>query len=173
VLADYRRYMMPVKPLTVAVRGIYFGRFGRDAESERLPSLYIGYPGLVRGYDPNSFQAGECGNQPDGSCPSFDRLQGSRVAIGNVELRMPLWSLFGGQNFYGPLPVEVAVFGDGGVAWNQNNSALFIGDNKPVTSVGTAIRANLFGFAVAEIDFVRPLQRERGWIWQFSLMPGF
>jgi len=81
VLADYRRYMMPVKPLTVAVRGIYFGRFGRDSENQQLPALYIGYPGLVRGYDPNSFQAGECGIHPDGSCPSFDRLQGSRVAM--------------------------------------------------------------------------------------------
>ena len=33
---------------------------------------------------------------------------------------------------------------------------------------------NVFGFAVAEIDYVRPLDRpRRGWLWQFNLMPGF
>ena len=43
-----------------------------------------------------------------------------------------------------------------------------------MSSVGVAMRANLFGFAVAEIDYVRPLDRPgRGWLWQFNLMPGF
>ena len=32
---------------------------------------------------------------------------------------------------------------------------------------------NLFGFAVAEIDYVKPLDRDRGWLWQFALRPGF
>jgi hypothetical protein len=43
-----------------------------------------------------------------------------------------------------------------------------------VSSVGIAWRANLFNFAIAEVDFVRPLDRpERGWLWQFNFMPGF
>ena len=71
-----------------------------------------------------------------------------------------MWGAFGGDNFYGPLPVEMAFFADSGVAWGQNTSLQFGGANKePVTSFGAAIRANLFGFAVAEIDYVKPLDR--------------
>ena len=37
-----------------------------------------------------------------------------------------------------------------------------------------ALRVNVFGFAVAEFDYVRPLDRSRrGWLWQFGLTPGF
>ena len=174
VLADLRTYFMPFRPYTIALRGMYYGRYGRDAEDGRLPTLYLGYPGLVRGYDSNSFETGECGVQPDGSCPAFDRLIGSRVAIANAELRFPLWSAFGGDQFYGPVPVELAVFTDAGVAWGRSDRSRFAGDNQPVVSVGAAARVNLFGFAVAEIDYVRPLDRpNRGWLWQFSLRPGF
>ena len=174
VLGDFRTYLMPVRPVTFAFRGLYYGRYGSDAESDRLPTLYLGYSGLVRGYDPGSFEAGECGIQSDGSCPAFDRLIGSKLAIGNVEMRVPLWSLFGGSNFYGPLPVELALFGDAGVAWGRGSSPGFAeGDREPVTSIGAALRANAFGFAVIEIDYVKPLNRERGWLWQFSIRPGF
>ena len=51
VLADMRTYLMPVRPYTIALRGMYYGRLGDDAEDEMLPALYLGYPGLVRGYD--------------------------------------------------------------------------------------------------------------------------
>jgi Tol biopolymer transport system component len=175
MLADFRTYLMPVSPFTFAVRGMYYGRYGRDAEDFRLPTLYLGYPGLVRGYDSGSFESFECGVQADGSCPAFDRLFGSRVALVNAEVRFPLWGAFGGDNFYGPLPIEMALFADSGVAWGQNGSTLFGGANKePVSSVGAAMRVNLFGFAVGEIDYVKPLDRNgRGWIWQFNLMPGF
>ena len=110
----------------------------------------------------------------NGTCPAFDRLLGSRIALANAEMRVPLWSLFGRGNFYGPLPVELALFGDTGIAWGDANTPGFaISDRKPVSSIGAAIRANAFGFAVVEIDYVRPLDRDRGWLWQFSLRPGF
>ena len=175
VLADMRTYLMPFRPYTLAFRAMYYGRFGRDAEDGRLPTLYLGYPGLVRGYDSGSFESGECGVQPDGSCPVFDRLIGSRLAIANAELRFPLWGAFGGDQFYGPIPVELAVFTDAGVAWGRSERSGFApGDNEPVVSVGAAARINLFGFAVAEIDYVRPLDRPgRGWLWQFNFIPGF
>ena len=174
-LADLRTYLMPFRPYTFAFRAMYYGRYGRNAEDGRLPTLFLGYPGLVRGYDSGSFETGECGVQPDGSCPAFDRLIGSRVAVANAEIRFPLWGAFGGDDFYGPLPVELAVFSDAGVAWGRSARAGFAeGDNQPVVSVGAAARINLFGFAVAEIDYVRPLDRPgRGWLWQFSLRPGF
>jgi Tol biopolymer transport system component len=178
LLADVRTYQMPLRPFTFALRGLYYGRFGGDAEDFRLPVLYLGYPGLVRGYDPNSFQSGECGASIDGSCPAFDRLIGSRVGIASAELRFPLWGAFGGSRFYGPLPVELAVFGDTGMAWGgsslQTQQTLSRVNGKPASSVGAAIRANVLGFAIAEIDYVHPLNRPgRGWLWQFNLMPGF
>jgi Tol biopolymer transport system component len=176
VLTDLRTYMMPFRPYTFALRGMFYGRYGSGAEDQLLPTLYLGYPGLVRGYDPGSFEAGECGNVVNGSCPAFDRLIGSRVAIANAELRFPLWGAFaGGDRFYGPLPIEMALFADSGVAWGRaNRLSMSGGDRKPVSSVGAAARINVFGFAVAEIDYVRPLDRPgRGWLWQFNLMPGF
>ena len=51
VLADLRTYLMPVRPYTIALRGMYYGRVGEDAEDGMLPALFLGYPGLVRGYD--------------------------------------------------------------------------------------------------------------------------
>ena len=174
VLGDFRTYLMPVRPVTFAFRGMFYGRYGGDAEDQRLPTLFLGYSGLVRGYDPASFEAGECGITTDGSCPAFDRLIGSRVALMNAEMRVPLWSLFGGDNFYGPLPVEMALFGDAGVAWGRGSRPTFAdGDREIVSSIGAALRANVFGFAVVEIDYVKPLNRDRGWLWQFSLRPGF
>ena len=53
-----------MRPFTVALRGLVYGRFGTDGESPRLPIMYLGYSGLVRGYDPTSFDAGECGVSP-------------------------------------------------------------------------------------------------------------
>jgi outer membrane protein assembly factor BamA len=175
-LADYRTYFMPVRPFTLAFRGLYYGRHGRSAGDGRLPTLYLGYPGLVRGYDSGSFRAEECGIQPDGSCPVFDRLLGSQVGILNAEVRFPLWALFRpGRDFYGPLPIEMAVFADAGTAWGPTvNTVSGEGLNEWVRSAGVAMRVNLFGFAVGEINYVRPLDRPgRGWLWQFNLRPGF
>jgi len=97
------------------------------------------------------------------------------MLVGNLELRFPLWGAFGGDNFYGPLPVEVGVFADAGAAWDKGHSLRLRGPERDlVRSVGAVLRANLLGFAIAQIDYSRPLDRPgRGWIWQFSLRPGF
>ena len=91
------------------------------------------------------------------------------------KLRFPIWGAFGGNQFYGPLPIEGAFFTDAGVAWGQSlRAGTPAGDNQPVFSVGAALRVNVFNFAVAEIDFVSPLDRPtRGWMWQFQFRPGF
>jgi len=173
LLSDFRTYYMPVQPFTLAFRGMYYGRHGRDAADQRLPTLFLGYPGLVRGYDQGSFRVEECEFTATGSCPAFDRLIGSRVAVVNAELRFPPWGAFGGQGFYGPLPIEVALFADAGAAWGEVQG-FSRANEKWVKSVGAAVRANVFGFAVAEIAYARPLDRPgRGWVWQFSLQPGF
>jgi Tol biopolymer transport system component len=174
-LADVRRYIMPVRPFTIALRGMYLGRFGPSAEDPLLYPLFIGYPDLVRGYDYYSFSPAECGNTTNGSCPVFDKLLGSRMMVGNAELRFPPWGAFGGGNFYGPLPLELAVFADAGAAWTRSNSLQLTGPNRDlVTSAGIAARVNILGFAVAEIDYVHPFDRPlKGWMWQFNLRPGF
>ena len=48
--ADYRRYMMPVRSLTVAMRIQHIGRYGADASDGRLLPLIWTVRDLVRGY---------------------------------------------------------------------------------------------------------------------------
>ncbi len=174
-LADYRTYLMPVRPFTIALRGMYYGRYGQDGESPLLTPVFLGYPELVRGYDYGSFKAEECGTASDGSCAVFDRLVGSRMLVANAELRFPLWGVFGGDDFYGPLPIELGVFADAGAAWDRSRALHLTGSERNlVRSVGATARVNLFGFAIGQVDYVRPLDRPgRGWLWQFSLRPGF
>ena len=174
-LADFRQYYMPVRPFTIAARGLYTGRFGRDAEDPRLFPYFLGYSTLVRGYEQSTFEVTECTFDPSGRCTEFDQLIGSQLLIGNLEVRFPLWGLFARDEFYGPLPIEMALFGDAGVAWTEDEDPSFAGGSRDwVRSVGVALRVNLFGYAAVEIDYVRPLDRpERGWSWQFSFAPGF
>jgi dipeptidyl aminopeptidase/acylaminoacyl peptidase len=174
-MADYRHYFMPARFYTIAVRGLHYGRYGQGGDDPRLAPLFIGYPEFVRGYGVNSFEAGEC--LTNASCPTFDRLSGSRMLVGNIELRFPLLRPFGvSDRMYGPLPVEVAFFLDGGVTWNGGEKPSFFqgGTREPVTSGGISLRTSLFGFATAQVDYARPFDRPgRGWIWAFSLIPGF
>jgi Tol biopolymer transport system component len=174
VLADFRKYFMPVSPFTIALRGLHYGRYGRDGEDPRLSPLYIGFPGLVRGYEVTSFDATECGVSAS-TCEAFDQTVGSRLAIGTAEFRFPLMALFNRRAVYGAVPVELAFFTDAGVAWTSESEPDFLGgDRQWVRSVGAALRFNAFGYAIGEIDYVTPLDRpERGWLWQFNFTPGF
>jgi Tol biopolymer transport system component len=175
VLGDYRRYLRLGGPFTLAGRGLHLGRYGRDSDTDRIQSLYIGYPWLVRGYDASSFTLDECGGGTGNDCPAYDQLFGSRVAIGNVELRMPVFGALGAV--YSPMvpPIEAAAFYDVGVAWTDAEEARFLGgDRGGVSSYGGSLRINLLGFAVAEISYVHPNQRPvKGWYWLFALQPGF
>ncbi|MEZ5416640.1 MAG: BamA/TamA family outer membrane protein [Vicinamibacterales bacterium] len=173
VLADYRRYVMPLPFYTLAGRLLHYGRYGAGADDPRLSPLFLGYPELVRGYDVGSFRADECTSE---DCPVFARLVGSRLLVANAELRFPLLRPFGVRGgMYGPVPVELAVFGDAGVAWQRGSSpARLGGDRAWVSSAGLAARVNAFGMAVVQVSAARPFQRPgRGWIFQVSLTPGF
>jgi Tol biopolymer transport system component len=175
-LADYRRYFMPARFYTIAVRSMHFGRYGTDSESGMLYPLFIGYPEMVRGYGFGSFRQSECRTWAGGTCQVFDQLVGSRTMIGNVELRFPVLRPFGARgNMYGAVPVEVAFFADAGLAWTRDQLPSFAGgDRRPVSSAGVTFRVNAFGFAVLQTDFAYPFQRPgRGWVWGFSLTPGF
>jgi len=154
---------------------LHYGRYGSGSEDSRLYPLFLGDPGLVRGYDYGSFSASECGTQADGSCPVFDRLLGSRLLVGNLEVRAPLLGLFGKRNLYGPIPVEIGAFFDAGVAWTAGTTPQFSGtDRTLVRSVGATTRVNLFGFAVLQVDYVKPLDRPgKSPFVEFNLLTGF
>ena len=174
---DFRQYVMPFRPLTLAARALHVGRYGGNSEDQRLLPLFLGYPTLVRGYDANSFEPNECVATAAGSCPAFDRLVGSRIAVLNAEARLPLFG-FGGNLSYGPIPTELFAFFDAGVAWTQDLDPAFgdTGDREWVRSLGVGARVNVFGYAIAEFNLARPLDRpgrEDNWQFVFNLRPGF
>ena len=176
VLADYRRYVMPWRPFTFAIRVLHYARYGSGGEDPRLSPLFLGYPSLVRGYDQGSFSTGECPTSVALGCPAFDRLLGSRLLVANLELRFPLLGVLGlGSGYYGAFPIELAVFGDGGLAWNdRDQTSLLHVQRQAVTSSGIALRVNLFGAAIGEVDYVHPFNRpQKGSYFEFGLTPGF
>ena len=182
LLGDVRQYVIPVRPFTVAARALFYGRFGSGANDYRLYPIYLGNPGLVRGYDPNSINSNECGTDQSGQsrtgCAFIDRTGGSKVLVANLELRFPLLGLLGGNSYFGPFPVEAALFADSGAAWTGGSwkdvPTLIGSGHQSFSSAGVALRVNVFGLAVVEVDYVLPLDRpQKNHVWQFNLTPGF
>jgi Tol biopolymer transport system component len=181
LLGDTRRYMF-LRPVTLAVRGMTYGRYGGGSEDERLAPIYIGQPAFIRGYDPNNFGVDECvvESTEENPCPEFTRLVGSRMAIANFELRIPL---FGTEELglinLPFLPTEISPFFDVGVAWRRHDAPELRferegGARVPVMSTGVSARVNLFGYAVGEVFYVYPLhRREKGAHFGFQLQPGW
>ncbi len=181
VLLDYRRYLMPVRPFTLAFRALHYGRYGHGADDPRLYPLYIGLDGLVRGYDFGSFSAAEY--DPSGkNFFDFNRLLGSKIAIANAELRFPLFGVLHlGRGYYGFFPVDFVSFFDAGMAW-MNGDTIWPSKSysrtpvlrKPITSAGVGLRINVLGYLVIGFNYVKPFARPgKGWYFQFSFYPGF
>ncbi len=181
-LLDYRRYLF-FRPLTFAVRGIHFGRYGSGAEDERVGQIFVGMPNLIRGYDVGTFRVEECGPAFNitQECPPFDRLVGSRIGVLNAELRIPVVGAAGlGLIQGGMLPIEVAPFFDAGIAWRRGDDPRLewtTGADPgrvPVFSAGVSTRVNLFGAFVLEVFYARPFQRPlRSSVWGWQLQPGW
>jgi hypothetical protein len=177
-LADYRKYFHLARPLTLAGRLLHFGRYGGDAEDQRLQDLFVGYPSLVRGYTAGSFSAQECQTvaaDSDQGCPVFDQLFGSKMGVVNLELRLALLGALGAIQTPRIPPVEIAAFYDAGLTWTSRNNPFFLGGSRSeVTSYGGSLRFNILGFAVGQLSYVRPNDRPlKDWHWEFSLIPGF
>jgi len=171
-LADFRQYLH-VKPVSFAVRAMHLGRYGRD--SERLTGVYLGYPWFVRGYE---FSHNDVLSENQ---ISYNQLVGSKVLIGNFEIRIP---------FTGPerlsliksnvLFTDLNLFLDGGVAWNESltaegngNDGIFDTDVKPVFSTGVSVRINLFGAGVLEPYWAVPLQGKTRVVFGLNIAPGW
>ena len=183
LLGDYRRYFF-LQPFTFAMRGMYYGRFGPDAEDpSRLSPLYIGQETLIRGYDANNIEPNECsqsGNASTTGCPQIDRLLGSRIAVANFEMHFPLFGVreFGLINL--PfLPTDIGPFFDAGLAWMKGDPVDYTVSRNatgrsPVFSTGISARMNILGYMVLEAYYAYPFQRpEKGPHFGFVLSPGW
>jgi outer membrane protein assembly factor BamA len=136
---------------------------------------YVGYPGLVRGYYISPYSDDGCVPDALGRCQRDGQLQGSRMLVANIELRMPVLRPLGlSRGMYGPLPVEAVLFADAGAAWNRGQRpSLAAAGQRAITSAGVAARANL-GMGVVEIAACRPFERPgEGWVFHVNLAPGF
>jgi Tol biopolymer transport system component len=180
LLADYRQYVF-LNPFTLAFRFFHFGRYLRDSEDERLTTLFLGNETWVRGYEESSFDLAKCSEENDNrGCPEYDRLQGSRIGVVNMELRFPLIGVerYGLINFR-YLPVDILAFLDGGVAWDGNDKPVpkierNTQDRVPVFSAGAATRINILGLLILQVYYAYPFQRtDTGGHWGFVFAPAW
>jgi dipeptidyl aminopeptidase/acylaminoacyl peptidase len=169
VRADFRRYFLPVRPLTVAVRVQHVGRYGPGADDTRLTPLFLGLQSLVRGYNTGSYAADECGRKAT-SCSLVDELAGSRISVLNVELRAPVLGLLTGDLDYGRLPVDAIAFVDAGLLRTRTAGR---SDRDRFRSIGAGARANLGGM-IFEMTAARPFDRtDKAWTVSLLLRQGF
>ncbi|MHB1329805.1 MAG: BamA/TamA family outer membrane protein, partial [Gemmatimonadales bacterium] len=195
VTADMRRYDRLVGNVTLATRGMFVGRMGRDENRFRF---YGGNTELIRGYTAGSFNRNECREGVDensfSGCGAFDELIGSRAAVFNAEVRVPIFApglgLISLGNF--PAALEAAIFFDAGVFWERGMTVSLNPDRNvacafdpatgqavpgcvrtPLTSYGFSLRTNLLNILILRLDYAIPLQRSVGGMWTISLGPTF
>lgn len=156
---DLRKYHR-MKPFTLAARVYSYMRVGDGAD--QLYNIYIGYPYLIRGFESSSFGPS--------SMVSFNDLSGSKMVVGNLELRLP----FTGPEKLAVLPSgllfsDLNFFIDGGLAWKNGSTIKWTKTDEdrlqdpasgeyyydpavrmPVFSAGVSLRVNLFGAMILE-----------------------
>jgi outer membrane protein assembly factor BamA len=155
VTADVRRYVMPVRPYTIAVRVLHTARYGGDGSDPRLLSNFLGSSYFVRGHRQDLQHC-----RPDATRVCGEDLFGHRLLVGNLEIRVPLSGILSRQIDYSWFPADAFVFADGGMIHGASRSS-------SISSFGAGIRANALGFPV-EIAAIRALDGPRP-RWQFDL----
>lgn len=155
---DFRYYRF-FRPIGLAFRAMHYGRYGQDAA--RLYPIYVGSPWYVRGFNSNAIE-----NILIKNGQSFDQLVGSRIAVGNFEVRIP---------FTGPerlsliksgfLFTDLNFFVDGGVAWfnsDQLSGNVYLKDSEgnriPKIDLNTgAPLVDSNGNTLYEVDYPKAL----------------
>lgn len=176
LLLDGRRYFY-AKPVTFAVRGMAYGRFGGNS-SDLFP-LFVGQPNFMRGYTRQVLTE----DAPE----LVDQVFGSKIAVGNFEVRLP---------FTGPrklsliksgfLITDLNLFFDAGLSFydrtdfqKEDPEPLDGKDHvvrKPVYSTGVSLRVNLFNYIVVEPYVALPLsvpKEQRRWAFGLNFVPGW
>jgi Tol biopolymer transport system component len=186
VTADARRYLMPVRPYTVALRVLHSARYGPDGNDPRLLPNFLGSSYFVRGHRQDQRYC-----RPDAARVCGDDLVGNRLLVGNVEVRVPLWGIASRQLDYGMFPADAFVFADGGMIWegtgnpstalragrepgtSGNGSPFPAPGSRMISSIGGGIRVNAVGFPI-EIAAIRALDGPRPrWQFDFGFRVGF
>jgi len=172
VTADYRRYFR-VDPVTFAIRGMHYGRYGRD--DDFFP-LFIGQPWFIRGYE-----FSEANEILPRNNRSVDDLVGNKVLISNFEVRIP----FTGPKQLAVIPskflfTELALFLDGGLAFNSFEEFDTEGPEgqlntqpQPLFSAGASLRVNVFGALILEPYYAFPLLEETRGVFGLNIVPGW
>lgn len=178
-LVDYRKYWF-LRPIGIAARIYHYGRYVARTQSEIISPLYLAYPWLVRGYENISF----IGNDYSVRESSFNisHLSGSRLLVGNIELRIPITGVerlapIKSKRFF----TDLNIFFDAGLAWNKDSEISFewnpssFDKRIPVYSAGVSARVNLLGVIVVEPYLAVPFQNGGfdNISFGFNLIPGW
>jgi dipeptidyl aminopeptidase/acylaminoacyl peptidase len=182
--ADLRRYdALLFSFLTLATR--VYGNLRMGPGETIFPPQYLGIPQYIRGYDREYYNSSS-GCAPTAASTCIDpltQLIGSRVLLGNAEIRFPLVRRF--QLGVLPIalpPIDGLFFYDAGMAWSEGQSVTLTRPNNydpntqryPLRSFGYGVRMNLFGFAILRWDYAIPRDSfDKKGYWWFSLGPSF
>lgn len=172
ITADYRRYLMPVRPFTLALRLEHVGRYGPDAGDPRLLPIVWTLRDVVRGYGDTGPIASTCGAGAATGCAALDFLSARRLVVGNAELRFPILGAFRGEPRYGSFPLEGLVFTDAATFWTGAPRLGVSPTRTLLRSVGAGVRFSASGL-VFEFDAVRPFDAPGGWGFAFNFGHGF
>lgn len=197
-LGDIRQYANYKRAVVLATRVFGLFRQGRDG---RRFAQHWGNAYFLRGYNWNSFDAGEC-DAVDPSvddvisyCPLRDQLYGSSFAMAAAELRFPIITRLQLGAAANLPPVDAVLFAEGGMAWDDHlclsaacegedrRSVRIVWDREPgdspllhrqpLMAVGAGIRLNIF-YAILRMDWAVPLNRpNRDAVFTVSFGPSF
>lgn len=171
-LVDARKYFYR-RPFSIALRGLSYNRMGQDAYA--LTPLYAASFYLVHSFDFNDIIQGKEQNL------NLNQLIGSKLAVGNIELRLP---------FFGPaklslipsrfLFMDLVGFLDGSMAYDTFSEAWDglkdTGDPlkpKPLLTAGIGARFNIFGALVLEPYYAWPVNYGTKAHFGFTIFPGW
>jgi len=159
VVADVRKYWLPVQRQSLALRLTYAHSGGDDPRG-----FIIGGPWTLRGYSFYDYQT-----QPN--------LAGTKLALMSLEYRLPLidYLIFGWPGRWGLSGIGGAMFFDAGAAWTDDIRFFDGGRFADLRgNFGLGLRANVF-FLPLKFDWAwrTDLQRVEGSRFQFSIGSDF
>lgn len=172
---DYRYYRF-FKPVGIAFRAYHYGRYGGN--SDNLFPIFLGSPWYVRGFNTNNIQ-----DAINNGELSEDNLFGSKIAVFNFEVRIP----FTGPERLTLIPSsflfsDLNFFVDSGISWYDVDQfggtvnevdGTFREEVRPIVSLGTSLRVNLFGALILEPYYAFPMVKGADPHFGLNILPGW